>query len=52
MSEANMTNQEIRDACIVFWKIKKIAEKHHDERYDTDWDDMQSKLEKIWKLTK
>lgn len=33
-------------------KIKKIAQKHHDERWNTDWDDMQERLYKIWKLTK
>jgi len=32
--------------------IQKLAQKHHDERYDTDWDSMQSILEKIWKITK
>ena len=37
---------------IKFDKIKKIAKKQHDERYVTDWDDMQKALEKIWRLTK
>lgn len=31
-------------------KIKKIATKHHNERYDTDWDSMQKALNKIYKL--
>lgn len=50
MPEGNDTPSEIRRACIVFWKIKKIVNKHNDERYDTDWDSMQEALMKIYKL--
>ena len=31
-------------------KIKKIADKAHEERYDTDWDTMQGALYKIWEI--
>ena len=31
-------------------KIKKIADKWYDERYDTDWDFLQGSLMKIYKL--
>ena len=31
-------------------QIKKIADKWHDERYDTDWDFLQGSLMKIWKI--
>lgn len=30
--------------------IKRIANKAHEERYDTDWDSLQSALNKIYKL--
>ncbi len=52
MTEKDMKPSEIRKASIVFWKVKKIAGKHHEERYDTDWDSMQEALMKIWELTK
>ncbi len=52
MTEKDMKPSEIRRASISFWKIKKIAGKHHEERYDTDWDSMQEALMKIWELTK
>lgn len=32
-------------------KIKKIADSWHEERYNADWDTLQSSLMKIWKLT-
>ena len=50
MTKDDMSANEIRKACAVFWKIKKIADKHNDERYDTDWDSMQEALMKIYKL--
>ncbi len=31
-------------------KIKKIADKWYEERYDTDWDFLQGSLMKIYKL--
>ncbi len=31
-------------------KIKKIADKWYDERWDTDWDTLQGSLMKIYKL--
>ena len=31
-------------------KIKKITDKWYDERYDTDWDFLQSSLSKIRKI--
>jgi len=31
-------------------KIKKIADKCHEERWDTDWDTLQGSLYKIWKI--
>jgi len=33
-------------------QIKEIVDKHHEERYDTDWDSMQKSLYKIWKIVK
>lgn len=52
MTEDEMSATEIRKACMAWRKIKKIAQNHYNERYDTDWDSMQSALYKIWKLTK
>ena len=31
-------------------QIKKIADKWHEERYDTDWDTLQGSLMKIWRI--
>ena len=50
LTESNMSASEIRKACIVYWKIKKIADKAYEERYDTDWDSLQSALNKIYRL--
>jgi hypothetical protein len=50
LTEADMTPSEIRKASITYWKVKKIADKWHEERYDTDWDFLQGSLMKIYKL--
>jgi len=31
-------------------KIKKIADKYYEERWDTDWDSLHEALMKIYKL--
>ncbi len=31
-------------------KIKKIADKWHEERWDIDWDGLQGSLMKIWRI--
>lgn len=33
-------------------QIKKVAQEHRNERYNTDWQSMQANLYKIWKLSK
>ena len=31
-------------------RIKKIADKTHEDRYDIDWDELQGSLYKIWEI--
>lgn len=45
-----MTPSEIRKASITYWKVKKIADKWHEERYDTDWDSLMTALSKIHRI--
>jgi len=50
LTKADMTPSEIRKASITYWKVKKIADKWYEERYDTDWDSLMIALSKIHRI--
>lgn len=50
--QVNGVQKEFNKAVKQLRTIQELAQRQYDERYDTDWDSMQSTLYEIWKLTK
>ena len=47
--QVNGVQKEFNKAVKQLRTIQELAQRQYDERYDTDWDSMQSTLYEIWR---